>query len=76
MDEIIQEKYGSFIKDVKKLSYILNDNQLFSLNQYKICNNQTQDLFVKCQKIQHNGKVKVLYFIEEYENIFDVLKKN
>lgn len=75
MNEIIQERYGSFLKNVKKLSYTLNDNQLFSLNQYKICNNQTQDLFVKCQKIQHNGKVRILYFIEEYENVLDTVKE-
>lgn len=75
MNEIIQEKYGSFLQSMKKLSYTLNDNQLFSLNQYKICNNQTQDLFVKCQKIQHNGKVRILYFTEEYENILDVVKE-
>ena len=75
MNEIIQERYGSFLKNVKKLSYTLNDNQLFSLNQYKICNNQTQDLFTKCQKIQHNGKVRILYFIEEYENVLDTVKE-
>jgi HJR/Mrr/RecB family endonuclease len=75
MNEVIQERYGSFLKSVKKLSYTLSNNQLFSLNQYKICNNQTQDLFIKCQKIQHNGKVRILYFIEEYENILDVVKE-
>lgn len=74
MNEIIQQKYGSFTKDTKKLSYTFNENQLFSLNQYRICNNQSQNLFIKSQKIQQNGKVRILYYIEEYEELSDTVK--
>ena len=75
MSEFVQEKYGSFIKDIKNYSYTLKDNQLFSLSQYKIFNNQTQSLFVKCQKVQRNGKIKLVYYVEEYENILDIQKE-
>lgn len=75
MNEIIQQKYGSFTKDIKKLSYTFNENQLFSLNQYKICNNQSQNVFIKSKKIQQNGKVRILYYIEEYEELFDIVKR-
>lgn len=75
MNKIIEERYGNFVKDGSKLSCTLNENSLFSLNQYKICNNQPQNLFIKCQKIQHNDRIKILYFTEEYEELITIASK-
>lgn len=62
------------VKDNKSISIMLKDNELFSLNQYKIINNQTQNIFLKCQKVQRNGKIGFIYNLQSCERVIEYVK--
>ena len=70
--------FGKFHMDEKNIFYDYYDNKAFSMNQYKIINNPAHKQFVKCEKIQQNGKIKLFYFIAGYrrlEQYFQILDR-
>lgn len=54
-------------------AYTFNDKSMFSTTEYKILQNQMNNLFVKCMKILCNGKIQIYYMTEEYKMLKDVL---
>ena len=53
-------------------SYILSDNNLFLVTEYKMLQSQVSNCFVKCMKMQYNGKVQ-LYYLTTALKPFSVL---
>ena len=51
------------------ISYTLNNENDFFEVGYKVLQNQVDNGFVKCNKITHNGKVKLLYDISRYKDL-------
>jgi len=52
--------------------YVLNDNGMFSLTEYKVLKNQSKN-FVKCSKLLYNGKIKLLYFSSNYKSLKNMI---
>lgn len=51
---------------------ILNDNSLFLPTEYKVLQSQNNSCFVKCMKMQYNGKIQFFYLTAGYQS-FDGL---
>ena len=60
------------IKESRESTYISytlnNENDFFDVG-YKVLQNQGESGFVKCNKITHNGKIKLLYDISRYKDL-------
>lgn len=54
--------------DGANVSYILNENDKFSLTEYKVLKNQSKN-FIKCSKLLYNGKIKLIYFSAEFKSL-------
>lgn len=52
--------------------YVLEDNGIFSLTEYKVLKNQSKN-FVKCSKLLYNGKIKLLYFSSNYKSLKNMI---
>ena len=52
--------------------YVLEDNGMFSLTEYKVLKNQSKN-FVKCSKLLYNGKIKLLYFSSNYKSLKNMM---
>ena len=59
MHEWIEERKLLEVHGPQSLSYILEDDSLFNLSEYKILQNQDNDFFVDCAKLRYNGKIKL-----------------
>lgn len=53
-------------------AYIVNDGSVFLPTEYKVLQNQTDDLFVKCMKMRCNGKVQLYYLTDSYRSLADM----
>ena len=51
------------LKSGENFSYILNDNELFQPTEYKVLQGQSGSCFIKCMKMQFNGKIQFFYQI-------------
>lgn len=67
-EQLKERTYGN------DFSYVFMDNDLFSATEYKVLQNQKDDVFVKCMKLLNNGNVQLYYATEGYENLSNVLK--
>lgn len=57
--ELVSEECGQ-----QSVSYVLKDENLFNLSEYKILHNQEASFFVDSAKLTFNGKVKLTYFVD------------
>lgn len=57
------------------VSYILNDDSLFYLTGLKAIQNEKNPGILKCVQIKFNGKDKLIYLTENYQNLRDKLPK-
>lgn len=55
-------------------SYILLDNNMFSLTEYKFLQSQSEDMFIKCMKMLHNGKTQFYYAPGEYKRLKNLIR--
>lgn len=55
-------------------SYILLDNNMFSLTEYKVLQSQSEDMFIKCMKMLHNGKTQFYYAPGEYKRLKNLIR--
>ena len=53
-------------------SYILNDDNLFALTQYKVLQNQEKASLVKCMMVHYNGKIQLYYVTKGFESLLDI----
>jgi len=67
---------GGFIKEFRdnmNLSYIIEDEQYFFETGYKVLQSQVKNGFVKCVRVTHNGKIKLIYNISKYKSLQSIL---
>jgi len=68
MRELIESGILKEASSLQNISYILNDNDLFSPSGYKVLQGQEKNGFIKCEKLKYNGKIKLLYLTSEYKS--------
>lgn len=59
----------------KNLTYILEHANDFSATNYKILQNYDKNGFVKCMKMQFNGKTQLYYMSGKYKNLSTVISQ-
>lgn len=57
------------------IAYILNDNKDFSMTGYKVMQNQSCIGLLQCAKIMYNGKIKLVYMVEDYKPLSYVVSR-
>lgn len=69
MHELIERGLAIEVRGPQCMSYILEDESLFNLSEYKIIHNQGTEKFLDSTKSTYNGKVKLTYFLDEYVSL-------
>lgn len=64
---ICEKDYGN------DFSYILLDNNMFSLTEYKVLQSQSE-MFIKCMKMLNNGKKQLYYAPGEYKRLKNLIR--
>ena len=73
MKELIQSGRIEEVQGAQNAAYLLNDERMFLLTEYKILKNQTKDGFAPCAKLLFNGKIKLHYFTSEYKSLQSIM---
>lgn len=73
MKELLQAGTITELKHLQNVAYILEDDSLFNLTGYKVLISQEKNGFIKCAKILHNGKIKLLYFTAGQKSLKNML---
>lgn len=68
LDDLIKES-----RDNTNISYMLKQENLFFETGYKVLQNQEKNGFIKCVKVSHNGKIKLVYDISKYKSLQSLL---
>ena len=50
-------------------AYVLQDNSCFLSTEYKVLQNQSEDVFVKCMRMSYNGKTELYYNLKNYKSL-------
>lgn len=70
LNDFIKERVNS-----SNISYILEDNKIFFDTGYKVLQTQEKNGFVKCVKVIHNGKIKLVYDISRYKSLQSLMNQ-
>ncbi|MBD7912316.1 MULTISPECIES: FHA domain-containing protein [Clostridium] len=62
-------------RDNSSINYTLDDRNIFSDVGYKVLRNEDTNGFIKCVKVSHNGKLKLVYDISGYRDLFTLSKE-
>lgn len=62
-------------RDQNTINYTLEDKEIFSNVEYKVLRNAETDGFIKCVKISHNGKLKLVYDISPYRDLLSLTRE-
>lgn len=73
MHELIEKGLVTEIRGPQSISYVLEEDGLFNLSEYKIIHNQQTTAFVDFAKYTYNGKDKLTYFTEEYVSLKSIV---
>lgn len=73
MNELIQTNEIAMKRDEDNLAYILNNSNLYHEIGYKVLQSQTDQGFVPCCKVIHNGKPKLVYDIAGYKTLENLM---
>ena len=65
---IYEKDYGN------DFSYIFLDNNMFSMTEYKVLQSQSEEMFIKCMKLLHNGKIQLYYAPDEYKRLTNLVR--
>ena len=57
----------------KNFSFILNDNNMFQVSDYKMLQKQSESNFVKCMKMLYNGKIQLYYITQSLRPLMSVV---
>lgn len=60
-------------RDVNNVSYIIEDPQMFLPTGYKVLQSQERNGFIRCAKVTHNGKTKLVYLASKYKSLSSLL---
>ncbi len=63
MNESLRNKLSE-VMGANNISYILNNSSDFSVTGYKVMQNQSSSGLLRCAKIMYNGKVKLVYIVD------------
>ncbi|MCA1054923.1 FHA domain-containing protein [Rossellomorea aquimaris] len=55
------------------IAYILNDNNDFSLTEYKVLQSQNNTEFIKCMQMYYNGKIELYYLTSGHRTFTSML---
>lgn len=66
MNASLQNKLSEVV-GANNIAYILQDNNDFSVTGYKVMQNQNGSGLLKCAKLMYNGKIKLVYIVENYK---------
>lgn len=69
MHELLERGLASEVRGPQCISYILEDESLFNLSEYKIIHNQGSEKFLDSTRSVFNGKTKLTYFLDEYASL-------
>lgn len=72
MNSLRQQEIISELTGTPNVQYILNDNSVFALTEFKVLKSQTKH-FIKCAKVLYNGKIKLIYFTSMYKSLRNML---
>lgn len=75
MNELILNSSIKEEKDNTSIRYILEDSELFFQTGYKVLQNQDENKFIKCGKVTHNGKIKLIYDTSSYKSLKSLLNQ-
>lgn len=73
MEALFQNKTIVEVEGYQNIAYMLNDNDLFLLTEYKVLNNQSKIRFLKCAKLLYNGKIKLYYFTNGLKSLGSIM---
>lgn len=69
-------KDSGIVKEIdcdNNFGYVLNNNTYFVNTDYKVLQNQTNQLFLRCMKMSYNGKLELYYLTDEYRPFSSLL---
>lgn len=69
MYSLTDKKYISSVQCGENFGYVLENNELFVPIDYKVLQNQTNGIFAKCLKLLYNGKIEIMYLVDEFQPI-------
>ena len=72
MNELIQSKAITELKEAPNVQYVLEDEKYFSLTEYKVLKNQDAN-FIKCARVTYNGKIKLIYFTTGHKSFKNMI---
>ncbi|NLP13953.1 MAG: FHA domain-containing protein [Clostridium sp.] len=75
MNRLISENLIIENKDNSSLSYILKEDSLFFDIGYKVLQNQEKSGFIRCFKVSHNGRIKLIYNISGYKSLQQLISQ-
>lgn len=75
MEDLVLENLIKENRDSTNISYILEQDHLFFETGYKVLQNQEKSGFIKCTKVLHNGKIKLVYDISKYKSLQSLINQ-
>lgn len=57
----------------QNITYVLSDNSHFLTTEYKVLQSQVNSCFVKCMKMNYNGKIQLYYMTNKYKSFLAML---
>lgn len=74
MNELIRKNKITEMQFAQNPGYILSDNSLFSLTDFKVLKNKEQTGgFIKCSRAMFNGRISLVYFTGENKGLSQIL---
>lgn len=73
MSELFLKEAAIEVDGYQNVAYIVNNNDLFLLTEYKVLNSQHTIKFLKCAKLLYNGKIKLVYFTSNLKSLKNIL---
>ena len=68
-----ENRFFSELPCGENISYLLNENSLFSPTEYKVLQTQDSTSLAKCMKLLHNGNIQLFYFTENCKSLSSLL---
>lgn len=72
MNSLLQKGVISELAGTLNVQYVLNDDSVFALTEYKVLKSQSKH-FIKCSKVKYNGKIKFIYFTAMNKSLRNML---
>lgn len=64
MNILLEQNYMKLRTQGANIAYVLEDSSTFLSTEYKVLQSQADSCFVKCMKMQYNGKVQLFYLTQ------------